>query len=86
MATSNREEIRVQVDEETAKAYRDSPEEERRAVSTLLRLKGGKPSPESLKRAMDEIGQRARNRGLTAEILEDILDEWWTPSRLRHLP
>ena len=77
MATSNTEEIRIQVDQETAKAYRDSPEEERRAVSTLLRLwlKGGKPSPESLKRAMDEIGQRARNRGLTAEILEDVLDE-----------
>ena len=73
MATSNTEEIRIQVDQETAKAYKDSPEEERRAVSTLLRLwlKGGKPSPESLKRAMDEIGQRARNRGLTAEILED---------------
>jgi len=54
MATSNTEEIRIQVDQETAKAYRDSPEEERRAVSTLLRLwlKGGKPSPESLKRAM----------------------------------
>ena len=77
MATQNTEEIKIQVDQETAKAYKDSPAEEQRAISILLKLwlKGAKPSSESLKRAMDEISERAKNRGLTAEILEDILNE-----------
>ena len=77
MGTYGTEEITIRVDQETAKAYRNSPEEEQRAISFLLRLwlKGGKPSPESLKRTMDEISARAQRRGLTPEVLEDILNE-----------
>ncbi len=69
--------ITIQVDEETAQAYQASPPEQQQLIPLLLKfwLKGGKPTPESLKKTMDEISDRAAARGLTPAILEEILNE-----------
>jgi len=70
------EEITIKVDKETAKAYKTSPEEQR-IIPLLLKLwlKGERPTPESLKKTLDEISTRAEARGLTPTILEEILNE-----------
>ena len=77
MQVNDTEEITIKVDEETAEAYKASPEEEQRLIPILLKLwlKGGKPTPESLKRTLDVISTRAEARGLTQELLDEILNE-----------
>lgn len=70
-------EITIRVDEDAAKAYRSAPEEERRKLDLLLslRLSEATQSAGSLKDVMREISRKAQDRGLTAEVLESILDE-----------
>jgi hypothetical protein len=70
------EEITIRVDPEAAQAYRSALEEQRRKLDLLLnlRLHEATDTGVSLKEAMREIGRRARERGLTPEILADILD------------
>ena len=71
------EEITIRVDPGAAQAYRTAPDDVRRKLDLLLNMRlldalrpGG-----SLKDLMREISRKAQERGLTAEILESILDE-----------
>lgn len=70
-------EITIRVDEDAANAYRSAPEEDRRKLDLLLslRLSEATRSTGSLKDVMREISRKAQDRGLTAEVLETILDE-----------
>jgi hypothetical protein len=68
--------ITIQVDAEAARAFAEASPEEQRKIQLLLSLRlqdltasQGK----SLKAVMDEIGTRAKARGLTPEILESLL-------------
>jgi hypothetical protein len=68
--------ITIQVDAEAAKAFASASPEDQRKIQLLLSLRlqdltaaQGK----SLQAIMDEIGARARARGLTPAILETLL-------------
>ena len=71
------EEITIRVDAEAARAYRAATEQGRRKLDLLLslrlldvlRLSG------SLKDVMIDLSRRARERGLTPEIVDSILNE-----------
>ena len=69
--------ITIQVDAETAQAYRAASEEERRKIDLLqnLKLRDATRSQMSIKRLMDEISRKAEERGLTTEVLESLLHE-----------
>ncbi|REJ89238.1 MAG: hypothetical protein DWQ34_15670 [Planctomycetota bacterium] len=71
------EEITIRVDPEVAQAYRAASEEDRRKLELLisLRLKDATRSRQSLEALMNEISRNAQERGLTPEILEDILGD-----------
>ena len=71
------DQITIQVDAASARAYRAASEEERRKIDSLLNLKlrSATRSQVSLKTYMDEISRRAEERGLTPEILETLLNE-----------
>jgi len=68
--------ITIPVDPETAQAYNSATPEERRKMQALLSLWlrevaiNGSPS---LQTVLDDVGRKARARGLTPEILESIL-------------
>lgn len=69
--------IGVPVDSETAAVFAKSSPDDQRKMQLLLALrlqeltsKPGKP----LKDLMDEIGQRASERGLTPAVLESLLN------------
>lgn len=67
--------IQIQVDERLARAYNDATAEEKERLQSLLSLwlqEFGK-APLDLTELMDEISRRARERGLTPEILEALL-------------
>ena len=69
--------ITIRVSSEAAFAYEAAPAEQRRKLDALLSLKltevarGRRP----LEEIMSEISRTAQERGLTADILESILDE-----------
>jgi hypothetical protein len=68
--------ITIEVDPQTAQAYGAARDEDRKAIQTLLRLRARELALEkrpSLDEVMDMIGRKARERGLTPEILESIL-------------
>lgn len=69
--------ITIQVDPETAEAYRSASPDERDKIDTLLALKLREAvrSQVSLQHLMDEIGREAQARGLTPTILDSILNE-----------
>ena len=71
------EQITIQVDAEAARAFKSASVEERRKLEALLslRLSEVTRTRESLKAIMNEIGQKAEQRGLTPEILKTILNE-----------
>lgn len=69
------DEITIRVDPEAANVYRSASEEERRKLDVLLSLKlldAGRLQA-SLPELMREISRRAQERGLTPEILEELL-------------
>lgn len=74
MATT--ETITIQVTPEVAKAFRSASEKERRKMELLLNLRllevtrARKP----LEQVMREISRSARERGLTEDILDDLLN------------
>lgn len=76
-----REEITIKVPSEVAEAYRNASEEEREQIEVRIAvlLKSSMTSRQEaivkLRQTMDEIGRRARERGLTPEILESILND-----------
>ena len=69
--------ITVRVDAETAEAYESSSEVERRKIDLLINLKLREivKKVRPLEEVMEEISQKAQERGLTPEILESILGE-----------
>ena len=67
--------IRIRVDLETARAYREAPEPERRKLDLLLslRLREATQQPEKLEDVMREVSRNAKARGLTEDELERLL-------------
>jgi len=69
--------VNIPLDTETAKIYEKAPQADKRKMQILLGLwlrEFEKPSI-SLDDLMDEISRKARQRGLTPDILESILDD-----------
>ncbi len=71
------ESITMKVDEEAARAFNSASADEQRKLEALvsLRLIEATKTSESLRELMGEISQKARERGLTPEILKAILYE-----------
>ena len=70
------EPITVNVDPEAARIFRNASPEQRRKLELLisLQLRSSSQQPtRSLTEVMDEIGRKGQERGLTPEILEDLL-------------
>lgn len=67
--------ITIIVDRDLADAYRAASDQDRRKLDLLLnlRLRDVTRTGESLHDVMAEITRKARARGLTPEILEDLL-------------
>ncbi|WP_107670379.1 hypothetical protein [Cyanothece sp. BG0011] len=70
------ETINIKVDEEVAQAYRESDIKKQEQISTIIKLfLKTEFSQKSLSEVMSEIADKAEKRGLTTEILEDILND-----------
>ncbi|VXD13253.1 hypothetical protein [Planktothrix paucivesiculata] len=76
------QEITIKVPEEIAQAYRESSDLEKQQIelkfSTLMKLKINAiqtDKVDTLGQLMDDISRKAIARGLTPEILEEILNE-----------
>lgn len=71
------EEITVRVTPEAAQIYRCATEEQRRKLDLLvsLRLTETASPRRSLKEVIRDISEEAKARGMTPEILKEILDE-----------
>jgi len=71
------EEITIRVDPEAARVYRATSESERRKIDLLLslRLQDALRGGGSLQELMRDISRKAQERGLTPEILNEILHE-----------
>jgi hypothetical protein len=70
------EQITVSVDSDVAIAYRAATQPERQKLDLLvsLHLREATRSRQSLKEIAAEISRKAQQRGLTPEILKNILD------------
>jgi hypothetical protein len=70
------EPVTLQIEVDAARAFRSaSPDEQEKLqilMSVLMKEYSRTNSP-SLKRTMDAIGERAREKGLTPELLDSIL-------------
>jgi hypothetical protein len=76
--------ITVEVDAEAARVFNDATPERRRVLGALISLHlleaaatlpSGEGSRDALRALMDVVSQRARERGLTEELLQEILAE-----------
>jgi hypothetical protein len=70
--------ITIQLDDKTAKAWDAASEEERRRIESRLRLEAWRAlnaPTRSLDDVMNDMARQARERGLTEERLEEILNE-----------
>jgi hypothetical protein len=68
--------ITIEVDAQTAQAYRAAREEEQMKIRALLRLRARELAVEkrrSLDEVMDQASRYAQAKGLTPEILESLL-------------
>jgi len=68
--------ITISLDPETARAYNSASPAEKRKMQALLSLwlrELAVSESRSLQQVLDEVGCKARDRGLTPEILESIL-------------
>ncbi len=74
-STSTR--VVLHVDPRTARAYRDAPPDIRtRAESAFaLALQARQETADEALRFFDAVAQSAQDRGLTPQILDDILDD-----------
>ena len=72
-----KETITIPLDEDTAKLYQQIPDELRQKIVLLLSILAHNimASPPPLEVIMDEISQKAKERGLTQEILDALLAE-----------
>jgi hypothetical protein len=71
------EQITINVDPEVARIFRDATPEERRKIELKFELQvlGANQSRQSLEELAREVSRKAQERGLTPEILQEILDE-----------
>jgi hypothetical protein len=71
------EPITLEVDEAAARVFKNASPEERRTLEALvsLQLLEASTPRQSLRELMDIVSQRAQERGLTEEILQEILKE-----------
>ena len=70
--------ITLRIDPESARIFESAPAEEREKLEILLGIwlkELGKVNSGSLKETMDQIGDKAKARGLTPEDLDAILEE-----------
>jgi hypothetical protein len=70
--------ITIEVSREVAEAYQSASLQERQKIQTIVSLLLHSPvdrDVDLLRELMDEISDRAKERGLTPEILESILNE-----------
>jgi hypothetical protein len=69
--------ITIQLDAETARIYSAASEEDRRKMALLLSLwlREYAAPRRSLREIMDSIGGKAQERGLTPEILDELLSD-----------
>ena len=69
--------IQIQVTPEAAKAFRSASESERKKLELLLtlRLLEVSRARKPLEEVMREISRSAQQRGLTPEILDDLLKD-----------
>ena len=67
--------ISIQVSDTAARAYEAASPEERKLDALLtLRLTEASRESRSIEQVIDELGRKARERGLTPEILDEILN------------
>lgn len=83
------EEITIRVDSDAARAYRATPEQERRKLDLLLslRLHDVLDANGSLEAVMRDISHKAQERGLAPETLESILhadETGWLDTNGKH--
>ena len=72
------ETISIQVDRDAARAYKAAPPADQKKMGALLSLwlkDVATAEPAELKRLMTDLSKKARDRGLTPDILEDLLKE-----------
>ena len=69
--------ITIPLDKETARRYNDASQDEQDRIQFLMKLllKDFIMSPRPLKVVMDEIGRKAKERGLTPDILQELLKD-----------
>lgn len=71
------EPITLKIGPEAARAFKaisSNDREKLEALMTVLLHQYANANSSSLKKVMDEIGEKAQRRGLTADILESILE------------
>ena len=72
------ETITIRVDGDAAKAYQTAPPNQQRKMEALLSLwleDVATAEPATLKRMMTDLSKKARARGLTPELLDNLLRE-----------
>ncbi len=68
--------ITIPLDPETARAYEDASADEKRKMQALLSLwlrELAAGEYRSLEQALDEVGRKAKAKGLTPETLDSLL-------------
>lgn len=75
--TPTRDAITISVDTETARLYQTATVDQKQKIQLLLNiwLKKTTVSISQHKQFLDDLSTRAESRGLTPEILDDILNE-----------
>ncbi|GIL23923.1 MAG: hypothetical protein BroJett042_24360 [Bacteroidota bacterium] len=73
------ERIVIEVDKEVAKAWRKSSADRKRAISNEINVRVARELLQNSKaeylRFLDELQSNMRSRGLTEDVLNDILNE-----------
>ena len=69
--------IEIELDEQTAQAYINAPQDAQEKLRVLLNLwlREFEAPPTEFGSLMDQISDKALARGLTPEILESLLDD-----------
>jgi len=71
------EQITIQIDDEAARVFKSASSVDRRKLEALVSIQfiEATKTKDSLKQIMSEISRKAQERGLTPEILREILNE-----------
>lgn len=78
MSTSEKRTLTLQLDAEAVEAFQSNSEADKEKLQLLISslfTEYKKSNHDALKQTMDEISQKAQERGLTPEILASILEE-----------